>query len=93
MKTYVLGLCANRHVMPVKDSVYPQWVPHSCTMDELEKMANSGIPADCDRLALYATGLGVALMSVVKVCLKRNIKLTVYHYDPYRDEYNRQEVL
>lgn len=93
MKTYVLGLCKDRHPAPVKDGVFPRIVMDTFDPDIMYEQAKKGIPMDCGRLALYVTGLTVAIMAVVRVCSERNIKLTCYHYDKGRGVYNRQDVL
>lgn len=93
MKTYVMGLCKDRHPAPVKDGVFPEWVMNTRNEQYLYNVANHNIPRDCGRLALYVTGLTVAIMAVVRVCAERNIKLTCYHYDKVAKVYNKQEVL
>jgi len=80
MKTYVMGLCENRHQMPVKDFIFPEWIPRKISSEELERHANEMIPKDCGRLCLYTTGLTVAILAVVTVCLKRGIHLDAYHF-------------
>lgn len=93
MKTYIMGLCEDRHPLPVDQNIFPGWVKREWTMSELEAMADKQIPEDCERLAVYATGLMVAMLAVVAVCAKRGIKLSVYSYDKGWRCYNRQDVL
>ena len=93
MKTYVMGLCAKRHPYPVEDCIFPQWIDHDLTMDQLERMADKKIPEDCSRLAVYVSGIMVGILAVVAACSKRNISVTAYVYDPRKKKYNRQEVL
>lgn len=91
MKTYVMGLCENRHDMPVRDYIFPQWIPNKIDSTELERHANERIPKDCGRLCLYTTGLTVAILAVVAVCLKRGIHLDAYHYRNGR--FRKQQVM
>lgn len=91
MKTYIMGLCENRHELPVRDYIYPMWIPSKVSSDELERHADRKIPKDCGRLILYTTGLTVAILSVVAVCRKRGIALDAYHYRG--GKFERQEVL
>ena len=92
-KTYVLGLCKDRHPAPVNDGVFPRFVMNTFDPEYLYSEANFSIPKDCERLALYVTGLTVAIMAVVRVCSERKIDLVCYHYDKDRGVYNKQEVL
>lgn len=92
-KTYVLGLCKDRHPAPVKDGVFPEFVMRTYDPDYLYDEANFSIPEDCERLALYVTGLTVAIMAVVRVCSERHIDLVCYHYCKDSGLYNKQEVL
>lgn len=41
---------------------------------------------------LYVTGLTVALCSVINVCLRENIKLTLWHHDRSIDKYYPQDL-
>jgi len=91
MKTYCFGLCNERHAKMPKYSIFPTWV-NSWDMNELENHANMAIPKDCNKLLLFATGLQVATLAVVAVCVKRNIRLTVYHYNRNTDDFRKQEV-
>lgn len=92
-KTYVMGLCKDRHLAPVKEGVFPKVVMDTFNPDYLYREANKNIPEDCGRLALYVTGLTVAIMAVVRVCSERHIDLTCYHWEPGNNVYNRQDVL
>lgn len=93
MKTYYMGLCEDRHPLPVDKNIFPNRVERTWTTKQLEAMADKSIPEDCERLELYATGLMVAMLAVVAVCAKRGIKLAVYNYDGWWKTYNRQSVL
>lgn len=91
-KTYVFGLCEGRHPWPVKEGIFPRTVEHINDV-QLEDIAERRIPSDCARLAIYVSGLAIALLAVVKVCAKRGITLTAYHYNPKSGVYYRQDVL
>lgn len=93
-KTYEFGLCEGRHWMPrsVKEGIFPERV-EVIRQDLLEKRAEERIPADCGRLCIYVTGLTMAMLAVVKVCAKRGIHLTAYHYNKNLGVYTRQDVL
>ncbi len=92
-KTYVMGLCKDRHPAPVKTGIFDQWVMGTRNEECLYRQAEERIPQDCGRLALYVTGLTVAIMAVVRVCSERKIDLVCYHYDKTYNVYNKQEVL
>ena len=91
-KTYVMGLCQGRHAAPVKEGIFPRTV-NTFDPEMLYKEANDRMPEDCGRLALYVTGLTVAIMAVVRVCQERKIDLICYHYQGMRNTYDRQDVL
>ena len=90
-KVYIYGLCENRHRFPVKEGIFPHTVEHINEV-QLEDIAEKRIPLDCDRLAVYVSGLTIAMLAVVKVCARRGIKLTAYHYNP-SGVFSKQEVL
>lgn len=92
-RTYVMGLCKDRHPAPVKDGIFPEWVLNTFNAETMHREANEKIPEDCGRLALYVTGLTVAIMAVVRVCSERHISLTCYHYSKTHGNYTRQDVL
>ncbi len=92
-KTYVLGLCKDRHPTPVRDGVFPEVVLGTHNPDYIYEQAKARIPEDCGRLALYVTGLTVAIMAVVRVCNERKIDLTCYQWDRVTGYYKRQDVL
>ena len=90
-KTYSFGLCEGRHPMPVREGIFPQRV-EDIRQDLLEKRADERIPQDCTHLEVYVTGLTIAMMAVVKVCARRGIHLTAYHFNNKYRMYTRQEV-
>lgn len=92
MKTYSFGLCEDRHRMPIHEGIFPHTV-ECIRADLLEKKAEERIPLDCDKLEIYVTGLTMAMLAVVRVCSKRGIHLTAYHYNPKYRMYTKQEVL
>ena len=92
MKTYVLGLCRNRHPAPVREAIFNHEIDFSMGTSGLREMAERRIPQDCERLALYTSGCVIALMAVVAVCAERGIKLTTYHYIAETHSYDRQDV-
>lgn len=94
MKTYVYGLCEGRHPAPVKEGIFPTWVGTGSMRypEVLRGFADKRIPKDCERLAVYVTGLTVAMMAVVSVCMSRGIHLTCYHKNKDTGVYDRQEV-
>ena len=92
-KTYVLGLCKDRHPAPVKDGLFPKWVMDTHDPEKMYQQAKEAVPQDCGRLALYVTGLTVAIMAVVRVCAERQIELVCYGYDKVKEVYYKQEVL
>ena len=91
-KTYIFGLCQGRHDWPAKDGIFPKKVDH-VNNKWLEDVADRRIPSDCTRLAVYVSGLTIAMLAVVKVCARRGIKLTAYHYNPESGVFSRQDVL
>lgn len=93
MRTYVLGLCYNRHPAPVKDAIFTTDVDFKGGISKLEKIADKRIPLDCGRLAIYVSGCTMAMMAVVAICIKRGIHLTAYHLNIERGGYERQDVL
>lgn len=92
-KVYIFGLCFNRHRAPVKEGIFPTNVPYHHNFEWYEEYAESRIPKDCTRLAVYVTGLTVAMLGVVAACKKRGIRLTAYHYSESSGRYKKQEVL
>lgn len=86
-------LCAGRHPIPGNPpAIFPQTV-NPLDTDGLYQTANAAIPADCTDLTVYVTGLTVAMLSVVRVCVDRGIALNALHYDRDSDSYYPQAVL
>ena len=45
------------------------------------------------RIHLYVTGLTIATTSIIKMCIENEIRLTLYHYDPTTQSYQKQIML
>ena len=91
MKTYTYELCESRHTKNM-EGIFPKRI-ECVRSDLLEKRADERIPKDCGRLEIYVTGFAMAMLAVVKVCARRGIHLTAYHYSPEYHLYTRQEVM
>lgn len=89
--TYVFELCKGRHETPATESIFPSTLNPTDT-EELFVMANRAIPEDTTGLVVYVTGLTVAILAVVQVCLERTIPLTAMHYDRETDTYYPQHI-
>lgn len=94
-RTYMYELCEGRHNSPAKEGIFPRVVDKKLIGDpiRLKNIADDRIPKDCGRLVIFVTGLTVAMLAVVSVCVERNIKLTCYHQDPVTKLYDRQNVI
>lgn len=88
----VLALCDGRHEMPseVQGSIF------NTTLDPLDvegmERTAEAVLNDTKELVLYVTGLSVALVSVINVCHKKGIKLTLMHFDRSTSDYYPQVV-
>lgn len=91
---YTLALCEGRHTMPaeVQGSIFPAEVDPT-DLGGLTEYCQKGIPATCNELTLYVTGLSVALLAVVRYCDGNGISLTCMHYNRDTGEYYPQKVL
>ena len=85
-------LCKGRHVTPAENSIFGEIV-NPTDVEGLYNIAASVIPADTDELVIYVTGLTVAMLAVVRVCLERGIRLTAMHYDRESGVYYPQLVV
>ena len=94
-RTYMYELCEGRHDSPAKEGIFPHTVDSKLIGDpiRLRDIADAKIPKDCGRLVIFVTGLTVAMLAVVSVCVERNIMLTCYHQDPITKMYDRQNVI
>lgn len=89
---YTYELCKGRHPTPASSAIFAGEV-NPTDVEGLRAAANAAIPADCDGIDLYVTGLSVALLAVVAVCEARQISLTAWHFDRESGEYYPQAVL
>lgn len=89
---YTYCLCESRHYMPVTESIFPHYVDPT-DVSGLYAAADEFIPDDCTELTVYVTGLTIAMMAVVEVCVNRGITLTVMHYDRENMIYFPQTVM
>lgn len=88
-----VGLCANRHDMPVSLYIFDD-IPSSkiCNFTWLENTIEEFIDTNCifngetrKSLCVYCTGLQSALGALFKICHKKHINLALRHYDPSRN--------
>lgn len=88
----VVALCEGRHEMPtgVSGAIFPHNI-NPLDVEGLEKTASNKL-SDCTELALYVTGLTVALVAVINVCRQNGIKLTLMHFDRATGNYYQQPV-
>ena len=92
------GLIKGRHVLPdnislyVFDSDIPQhYICDSAYMDDI--CENFLCRHKCDAIEVYVTGFTPALLSLIKLCLSRGIKLSAWNYDRESRSYWKQEVI
>ena len=91
--TYTFALCAGRHPIPGNpDAIFPETV-NPLDLDGMFETAQRAIPEDCTDLTLYVTGLTVAMLTVVQVCLNRGVSLTALHFDRTSGMYYAQRML
>lgn len=89
---YTFELCSGRHSTPATAAIFPNTV-NPTDINGLYETAWRAIPADCDTLDVYVTGMTVAMLAVVNVCVARHVGLTAYHFDRESGEYYPQPVL
>ena len=89
----ILSLCEGRHEMPscVQGSVFPNQID-PLDLNGLYYIAESRLK-EATHVTLYVTGLTVALIECIKVCLNYNIGLTLMHFDRDTGNYYTQEVV
>ena len=83
-------LCAGRHKTPVQKSIFANSLD-PLDINGMEEIAAKKL-AGVTKLTLYVTGLTVALISVVNVCHRYGITLTLMHYDLASGQYYSQSV-
>lgn len=91
------GLINNRHDIPVKNYIFNESLSQELMFDydEQERIVQNFIDKHCmvkKKLILYTTGLQSALSSVIKVCLKNDIDLSIKHYNASSKSYILQEL-
>lgn len=87
-----LGLIRGRHEIPqVKDNYIFDKIEDVKDTKAMYQIAFEKIK-QYEYIDLYVTGLTVALISVINVCIDNNIELTLYHYDIESGEYYPQKV-
>ena len=87
-----LSLCEGRHEMPseVEGSIFPQEV-NPLDISGMQQIVAEKLNK-VTVLDLYVTGLTVALMEVIKYCLKNKVELTLFHYNSATGKYYGQAV-
>lgn len=90
MNKAIFALCEGRHNTPAQEAIFP---------NELNPLDIAGINLVArqklmgfDAVTVYVTGLSVALVEVIKVCVKYDISLTLMHFDRESGEYYPQIV-
>lgn len=86
-----LGLCNGRHTLPEVDGFVFTEIEDPMDFEGLYSKAWDAIP-EVENLDLYVTGLTAATLAVVKVCERRGINLTCWHYNRATDEYVPQMI-
>lgn len=86
-----MELCRGRHSTPAKDGAI---FNNAINPLDLQNMANQAEEAldRCTVLDLYVTGLTVALIETVKICQKKGVKLTLWHFDRDSGSYYPQNL-
>jgi hypothetical protein len=92
MKLIKLGLCAGRHDIPNIDGYVFGEITDPTDIRTMNHQAckvlfgKFGL-AQGDHIDLYVTGLTVALVEVLRVCLWEGITVTLWHYDRGTNSY------
>lgn len=96
--TITCGLIKGRHAVPADVSVFvfdadiPQ--AHVCDSSFLDSICIRFLDRfEPSAVDVYVTGFTPALLSLVKICHQRGIKLSAYNYDREGRTFWRQEVL
>jgi len=93
MERINIGLCEGRHNIPhVTDYIFPSVVNPTDIVGLKETIEKKFETMKYANVNLYVTGLTVALVEVIKYCLKNDIKLTLYHYNKEDNNYYPQTV-
>ena len=88
---YVMNLCEGRHATPATSAIFAETL-NPLDVAGLYDAAKAAIPEDCTELTVYVTGLTVAMLSVVNVCMNSGISLTAMHYDRESRDYYAQQI-
>jgi len=89
-------LCDGRHDVPqaTDGAIFPHTVRLS-DLHEVDEVADRFVcQCHCngDALQVYCTGVQYPLVAVINACLKRDVKLTLMHFDPNTKTYYPQQV-
>ena len=97
-----VGLCSDRHDMPVTDFIFTSPVSQSLMFDyaEQERIVNDWIDTHVisangeyiQGVLCYTTGLNCLNATVAKVCMSKGIGLIFMNYDKVSNTYVRQEM-
>ena len=97
-KSVRVGLCADRHRMPVNDFIFKQALSKELMFDydKIEAICEDYINEMIDfvdgeaqqDLIVYVTGIQCALSSLIKVAYKKHVNLTLRHYDSDTNTYH-----
>ena len=87
-----LALCEGRHEMPsrVEGSIFPNTI-NPTDLEGMQKIIAEKLNG-VEELTLYVTGLSVALVEVIKFCIKNKIALDLKHYNSANGKYFTQPV-
>jgi hypothetical protein len=98
-----VGLCSDRHDMPVTDFIFTNPVSQSLMFDyaEQERIVNDWIDTHIvsangeyiQGMLCYTTGLNCLNASVAKVCMSKGVGLIFMNYDRVTNTYVRQEMI
>lgn len=86
-----IGLVKGRHeIEGVNEYIFEEEIEDIFNYDYKETIIISLVGHDV--VDLYVTGLTIALVEVIKYCIKNDVKLTLYHYNKKTNEYEPQAV-
>lgn len=97
-KIIKLGLCKGRHEIPEISNYIFEMEVNPLDIEGLESQALEIIMKYFPyylhegKLELYVTGLTVALISVLNVCKKNGIEVTLFHFNRESGNYYQQQV-
>lgn len=86
------GLFEGRHELPgVYNYVFDYSIEDVTDISAIRKQV-SNILDEESSVALYVTGLTVALVEVINYCNENGVDLILYHYDRYSKQYYTQKI-